>query len=413
MIAPVQIIIQILLVFCSPACSFLLPAANHQHHHHPPQTRSGTQTSIHNSFHNAKSHHYSMCRGGDSGDITTRLCAGNDAASIEPEKQSSSNLAVIVSLFATVSSWCFISWKGLMYHPTLQLCLRHNLFTIAHALIFPLPVMIASFLALIKNPGDDDDDNNPPLIVDRIQRRILLGIVVMSLWTSAAIFWIPKFSVGYDLFTKPIRYSCSSVYLAVAIWAASKWKRNVSYQDGDDNNSLVDRIVSGCVKSFYSLLSPNNTSSTNNDDDSMLYAASSLGLFLLALLPQLVSFPSATVPTLLGKRLSRPASGFTFLGAILAHCLQDAASEGVAVQEKKSKMITTIRRGLAVGGIGHIGLVIAKVIGLDGGGLLLPGNGLWEFYPSLVKASGAMTFLMFVTYSLLGYATCTKTSPNE
>ena len=377
------ILILIQFVMSSPVVSFLIPRHIHSTTKSLPRLRTGNEP------HNLQIFHRRMIELRD-----TNLSQGS-------KESSTTETAALVGLIATVSSWCVIAFQGLMYHPKLTLCLRHNLFTIAHALAFPLPILVASFLALTQTSSTAD------LLEYRVQRRIVLGIAVVSLWTGAAVFWGPAFSVGYNLFSNPVRYGCASIHLATAVWAVGKWKRLGA------SGNYVANIASGCVGSFFSLLSsfPFTQKEPTSDDKSTkdeisLYALSSLGLFLLAALPQLVSFPTATVPTLLGKRLSRAASGFTFLGAILAHCLQDAMELG-----QKFPMMTTLRRGLSIGAIGHLGLVMAKIIGMDGGGLLLPGTGLWEFYPSLVKSSPAAILLMFVTYSVLAYVSTREESP--
>lgn len=291
-----------------------------------------------------------------------------------------------------------------MYHPVASvakdLCLRHNILTVVHALAFPLPVTAAAFIAVHQTKSNTGKYNQE--LENRINRRLCLGIAATSVWTAAAVFWGPIFSVGYDLFSDSIRYGCAAVHVTTAALFISLWRqhRGVSFSG----------IIRGCVGSMFSILAPKMAEGTGRLDnskanDSALFSASSLGLLLLAITPQLVKFPHATIPTLLGKRLSRTASGFTFLGAVSAHCLQDAAECNVG--SNNNAAIKILRRGLAVGSIAHLGLVAAKIIGVDGGGLIIPGRGLWELYPSLVNASGAATFLMFTTFSILGFA-CTQ-----
>ena len=287
-----------------------------------------------------------------------------------------SPLSCYVGLLASALSWCAISWRGLMFHPNPKvaagLCLRHNLFTVAHAWIFPISITTASFMAL----RHESADSGP----------LLLGICLMSLWTSAAVVFGPTFSVGYHLFSNPFKYVTGSIHLTVAFWAMIQYRSTVK-----DGNPI--HVVRRSVKSLFSLLDPQN-------EQSALYAASSLGLFALAVLPQLVAFPSATIPTLLGKRLSRSASGFTFLGQVVAGLLKQGAEEN-----RKQRIL---QWGLGIGSIAHLVLVVSKLIGVDGGGLLIQGRGLWELYPSLVNASGAATVLMLVTYSVTAIA-CTTT----
>ena len=204
----------------------------------------------------------------------------------------------------------------------------------------------------------------------------------------------PTFSVGYDLFSKNpwILYGCSSIQVLTACWAFFVWKQQT--QDASDRQSgSLGSVLRGSIGSLFRLLSPTS-------DNRSLFSFSLLGLLILAFMPQLVAFPTATIPTLLGKRLSRAASGFTFLGAIAVYCIA-AQPEDETDADNNNKVLL---RGLGFGALMHVGLVVAKLVGLDGGGLLLPGRGLWQDYPSLVKASGAATVLMMATYSVLAFA---------
>ena len=70
----------------------------------------------------------------------------------------------------------------------------------------------------------------------------------------------------------------------------------------------------------------------------------------------------------------------------------------------------TLRRGLALATAGHLVLIFLKMAGIDGGGLLLPGTGLWEFYPSMVAAPTAAAASVMV-YGALCYACFAKLPP--
>ena len=105
------------------------------------------------------------------------------------------------------------------------------------------------------------------------------------------------------------------------------------------------------------------------------------------------------MPSILGKRLSRAASGFTLLGAVGSYCLKDAAERG----RLGASTFVTLRRGLGVGALAHVLIVLAKVAGVDGGGVLFAGRGLWEFYPSMAAAPKA-TAAMVLTYATLAFA---------
>jgi hypothetical protein len=314
----------------------------------------------------------------------------------------SSNRKYLVTGLPSVASWCIIAYVALSRHPTPAIdaaCgLRHNGMTIAQALAFPLPLLVAVFSTLKVS------DSTTPTA-----RRLNLGLAVASLWTAASVMFGPTFSVGYDLFSKnpAVRYGCTAVHGTTAVVALAAWRRA--------GGGSISRLVRGCVGSIFALFSPKSSeggAALEDDDDdddgendSALYSLASLGLLVLAVLPQLVGFPTATIPTLLGKRLSRAGSGFTFLGAVGAYCLKDASERGDLHKEPA----VILRRGLGIGAAAHLGLVVAKVVGVDGGGLILPGRGLWKDYPSLVAASGAATTLMCVTYAVLAFAALGKT----
>ena len=290
----------------------------------------------------------------------------------------------LISGISCVAAWIFVSYVALSKHPVAAInaaaSTRHNIFTIAQALAFPVPVL-SSVVAVLCSAGETNNSNI------QNHRRLSLGLVVTSFWTAAAIFFGPTFSVGYDLFSNPMRYTCATIFCLQGLLAATSWKQKYG--------GAISNITPGCIRSFYDVLSPQDTN--DNSSTASLYAFGSLGLLILALLPQLVGFPTATIPTPLGKRFSRAASGFTFLGSVVTFSLMKGHQQG-----KQNNIV--LRVGLGIGSILHIGLVIAKLIGLDGGGLLLPGRGLWQDYPSLVKASTSATSLMMITYAVLGLA---------
>jgi len=254
-----------------------------------------------------------------------------------------------------------------------------------------------------------------------VRRRLLLGVAAASFWTAAAIFSGPSFSVGLQVFSDPTRYIAGAIFGTHACLALFQWKQQVPPSPSSlwrAPGYYISLIVRGCIGSIGCMLSPVvDTSDADNPKDQKntiaLYSFGSMGLLILALLPQLVPFPTATIPTLLGKRMSRVASGWTFLASVVAYSLMKAEAAGKLNDKDCDAVHDILGRGLGVGAAVHVVLVALKLIGVDGGGLLLPGRGLQENYPSLVGASRAATLLMIATYSVLPLATFGKDTDNR
>jgi len=218
---------------------------------------------------------------------------------------------------------------------------------------------------------------------------------VASIWLAASAAFAPTFAFGYDLYT--IRHKCivTSVHILTAILAFSNVKRTPG------------QIIQGAIDSIWKA-SPNF-----DDPNSSLFATAAIGLLWFTILPIISPYPLATVPTILGKRLSRPASAFTFLGSIICYRLKDGDcgsdffergyehdnidSVIMKKQVKSEKMmIKMLRYGLGIGSGFHLTLIILKLIGVDGGGLLFAGRGLWEVYPAMLAVPFATGMSMVV-----------------
>lgn len=310
---------------------------------------------------------------------------------------SSEHIALNAALTGSLSCWLHASWVALMTptpHPNpaiaATLPLRRDILTFSQAVVFPVPILLAAFAALKQN-------------TDAIlNRRLLLGIGTMSLWTGAGVFFGKTFSHGYDLFSTETRYAVGTIELAIGAWSLASWAQSVRF------DSLIERLLRGSVGSIMSLLVCGSNRTLDNPDDTKpndfaLYTASTMGLLGLSILPLLASFPTATIPTILGRRLSRAASGFVFFAGVMAYSVRDAFMQG----KSASKSIQTLRRGLSIGAMGHLLLVVGKFVGIDGGGLVIAGDGLWEFYPSMVNASRAATTLMLATFFITAFS-CTR-----
>lgn len=237
--------------------------------------------------------------------------------------------------------------------------MRHNILTMSQAFAFPLPVGFAAVSSC-----SSSDAAVPPIMN--------LGLAVASIWLAGASFLAPKFAFGYDLYSPSLKVASGLVHVATSVASLLQYYKR--------KKQIVEHQ-----------LIPTD-SGANTNVASKLWGICSLGLLWFTICPVFAPYPLATVPTILGKRLSRPASAFTFLGAALAFCMRQLELRGTS----KSKDAVSVRRGLLLGSSMHLTLIALKLIGVDGGGFLFPGNGLWEVYPAMLAVPYATTSSLLV-----------------
>lgn len=288
-----------------------------------------------------------------------------------------SRLYSIMSILSTLA-WLFTSYVALSFHPDPKFTncsMRHNILTMGQAFAFPLPIMIASFHALSKNAC-------------AIQSNIIIGVGLnaivsfVSFGLAASSAFAPSFAFGYDLYSIQQKVVTSIVHVLSGILSSVEaWKILQRYRSaGTQDESIL--------------------SFEHRDLSTSLYFIGSFSMLYFAIQPFFVSYPLVTIPTILGKRLSRPASIFTFLGSGIAYIL------GISSTRKNvfSSVRESLRLGLQVGTGSHIFLLILKLIGVDGGGLILKGRGLWEVYPAMMSAPFA-TGVSLGVFAILHLAT--------
>jgi hypothetical protein len=260
----------------------------------------------------------------------------------------------IISLMST-AAWIATSYVALSYHPDPKFAdcsLRHNLLTMSQAFAFPLSIMIGSYNALRTNARSHQS-------VETIGVELNVIMSVLSFSLAASSVFAPLFAFGYDLYSFRQKFVTSTIHILSGLFtSAMAWKeytkQSTKGTKGDHTSTTIDQ-------------SKNST----------LYYIGSFGMLYFAIQPFLVSYPLATIPTILGKRLSRPASIFTLLGSYTGYIL-GTSSITFSIRE-------SLRVGLLLGTGSHLLLVILKLVGVDGGGLILQGRGLWDVYPAMMS----------------------------
>jgi len=334
---------------------------------------------------------------------------------------------------ATITSWIVTSIVALSFHPDPKFkdcTLRHNILTMSQAFTFPLPIAYSSFRALYLCAKHDALDS-------AVARRLNLGVFVFSAWLMAASSpsFSKNFAFGYDLYSTKLKIIAATIHGITALFALTMsvlWSPSFS-STLSSLPSVISGMVRGVIDSFWKVGPSNNgISSTSYGNSSSLYATGTIGLLWFTILPIVSPYPLATIPTILGKRLSRPASAFTLLGTIIAYCLkeqeddrqqQHPLNENIANEGDRTAIISqssrrnslgsiqeTLRMGLLQGSGAHLALVFLKLIGIDGGGWIFPGNGLQEVYPAMISVPFA-TSVSLATHGILCFAASTTYTP--
>jgi len=267
---------------------------------------------------------------------------------------------------ASVVAWTVCSVVALKSHPNAAIdaaCgLRHNVLTIAQALALPLPLLWSVFDALQAAASNGWDR-----LKSATYRRLNLGAAAASLWLAAAAVWAPAFATGHNMYPPALKAAAAAAHMFTAAICLGAWGRCVDSSPGPVSGHYVPRITRGFIGSLWRLA----PSGASDDPDAAAgrdgrneWALAALLFGYFSVLPVVSPFPLATVPAILGKRLSRAVSGFTFLSAVVAFTLKDAAERGRAT----ASTFKTLRRGLGLGCASHLAVVALKLAGVDGGG---------------------------------------------
>ncbi len=302
------------------------------------------------------------------------------------------NIAKIASSIA----WIVTAYVALSFHPDPKFkdcTLRHNLLTMSQAYSFPLPVLWASFEGLRWSAKNGT-------LESPTARRLGLAVSAASFWLATSMAVPPTFAFGYDLYKQSHKVAATMIHASTGLFALTVLLRS----------SKPSEIVRALMDSLWKL-GPKQSSSDRNsfEENSSLLATGCIGLLWFAILPIVSPYPLATIPTILGKRLSRPASAFTLLGLVMAYCLKEGVDsvptkDVDSVPRHDDNLKRILSRGLAIGSGSHLFLIALKLIGVDGGGWIFQGRGLWEVYPAMMSVPFAAGVSMLV-HAIVCFAT--------
>ena len=277
-----------------------------------------------------------------------------------------------------------VAWTGcalitLSVHPQLAvnaMCgRRHNVLTIAQALALPLPLAWAVITSLRSAA-----EVGWKRLASATYRRLNLGLAAASFWMAAAVFNMPAFATGFDMYPPLFKLAATAAHALTAVLCVGVWVRTV---EPTSSGHYVPRIVRGLAGSVASLApkgASDDPDAPAGRDGRAEYALCAALFAWFAALAVVSPFPMATVPSILGSRLSRAASGWVFLAAVVSYVLKDATERGRAA----ASTFVTLRNGLRLGCGLHLLILVSKLVGIDGGGLLLPGRGLWLYYRNMM-----------------------------
>jgi len=268
---------------------------------------------------------------------------------------------------------------ALSFHPdpiiNAQSLGRHNLLTILQALVLPLPLIFGSAWSLASEARCE--------AAKIVRRQLHWGVAAACAYTAAAVGWAPAFSCGYHLFDLNFRKVVAATFGIAALAACGGGMQS----EGHAINCHGPAATGGLHSSLYSI--------------------GRAGLTFFTAMPLFVSFPRAAIPAILGKRLSRSFVGFTALAAVMSHCLKRGADRK---QLNEVPIYQKMRLTLGIGSALHFILVMGKALGVDGGGLLLPGDGLWINYPAMtaVPYTALVSMLVFGVVTVASFVPVTE-----
>jgi len=301
---------------------------------------------------------------------------------------------LLLTTLACVGLWGALEFEAVTHGlPSVgSVSLTHLVLNVGQAVSVPGALLLASGVALSHGLS------RPSSYVDAVvYRRLLLTLTVVCGYVAVSLSVNPSFfSFGLDPFSPVVLKTAIGCFGATACICLYSWFSLVAVVEAKFHK-LVNRLFHGPLTSLALLLYD-----LANDFPKQrgFLALSAIGFVGLTFHPLVRSFPIATIPSGLGKALARPAAAFSLLAAVVLHCL------GNCISNKEASYVTPLKNGIAWGCCWHVVLLLLKLVGIDGGGLLLSGDGLQTTYTSMMKVPIALGAQM--GFYLLVFVACVR-----
>lgn len=298
---------------------------------------------------------------------------------------------------ATAVSWVTVAVQALSFHPDFVTSTAwHNALALAQALVFPIPLwtgVICSLTMAAQRGGWKALEQDTA-------RRFNLAVLFVSVWLAVVARNYPRFAFGLDLLRRGKRLSVIHMMAAGVSWGV--WKAAVGATEIYE--TPIFRTIKSILVDVWKIVPLDRQSSV----ETSLWATATVGFAACTLLPLVASYPLATLPSILGKRLCRPMAGFYALATVVSFVLKQSSEDDInnnqsdtSLPSSSATFLTPVQRGLWISSAAHVALFVAKVAGIDGGGLWLPGKGLSQNYPALCQVPVTATLTLMPHFAVL------------